>query len=210
MPRLDPHPATVRTVTVVCRATSALGLALGISCALSVGGVEAEARAHSSANAASVPDLDSLHATYRYVGGAKQTAALDKAITTAIDGLPPGLYELAYRRISQSQLPSPQIVLDVEGKDIRVERGRQKPIHTTASKTKVVVFNKQGERYVYRQTVKCNTLIQRVTGIGNKTRMTYKLSADGSTLTFGVLIDADLLPRPVTYKLTYKRVGSPG
>ena len=203
--------ATVCTVTTLRRAAIAFGLALALPCALSVGGMGAQARAESptvATEAAAIPNLDSLHATYRYVGGAKQTAAIDKAITLAIDGLPRGLYELAYRRISQSQVPSPRIILDVEGKDIRVERGPQKPIHTTASKTKIVVFNKQGERFVYRQSVKGQTLTQRVNGIGNKTRMTYKLSEGGSKLTFRVFINADLLPKPVEYKLTYKRIES--
>ena len=149
-------------------------------------------------------NLTSVHATYRYAGGEKQKAAVEKAINKAIEGLPPGLYELAYKRISETQQPAKQIVLDVEGKDIRVERHPSKTIHTTASKTKQVVFNKQGERYVWRQSVRGKVVTQSVTGVGNRTRMTYKLSEDGKRLTFSVLIDADLLPQPVAYKLTYK------
>jgi hypothetical protein len=163
------------------------------------------AQARAQAPTAESSQLSSLHATFRYVGGSKQEAEVEKAINRAIDDLPPGLYELAYRRISETQAPAARIVLDVEGRDIRVQRNPAKTIHTTASKSKQVVFNRQGERYVFRQSVKGNTLTQSITGLGNKTRLTYRLSEDGTLLTYRVHINADLLPSPVEYKLSYKR-----
>jgi hypothetical protein len=148
--------------------------------------------------------ISSLHASYKYVGDSKQEAALAKAIDHAIDGLPPGIYEMAYKRISSTQKPAPRIVLDIEGQDIRIQRAPAQTIHTTQAKPKHIVFN-QGERYVWRQNVSGNTVTQRITGVGSRTRMSYSLNEDGSRLTFKVLIDADLLPRPVEYRLTYMR-----
>ena len=175
---------------------------IGLAAALALGmGVGSEA--HAEAPSASGP-MSSVHATFRYAGGAKQEAAVDKAIRAAIDGLPPGIYEMAYKRISETQKPAPEIVLDIEGDSIRIERAPAKTIHTTAQAPKQVVFN-HGERFVWRQSVRGQTVTQRVSGVGSKTRMSYTLSADGSTLTFKVKIDADLLPIPVVYRLTYKR-----
>lgn len=148
--------------------------------------------------------ISSLHASYKFVGGAKQQAAIAKAIDRAIDGLPPGIYEMAYKRISETQKPASLIVLDVEGDDIRIERAPAKTIHTSKARPKQVVFN-QGERYVWRQTVSGNTVTQHVTGVGSRTRMSYSVNEDGSRLTFKAHIDADLLPNPVEYQLTYKR-----
>jgi hypothetical protein len=176
----------------------ALRLGLGAAAAALVGrGRDAHAASGS---------LSSLHASFKYVGGAKGKAKVDKAIDHAIGELPAGLYDIAYKRLSETQDPAKTIVLDIEGSDIRVERKPSETIRTTASKPKRVVFTKYGERYVWRQSVKGNTVVQTVSGVGNKTRMSYTLSEDGSKLTFKVFINADLLPHPVEYRLSYKRV----
>ncbi len=150
-------------------------------------------------------DLRSLHATYRYVGGEKQKAAIAKAIDAGIEPLPAGLKDMAHKRISKSQQAWPTMRIDIEGDDIKVDRGPEKPVHTTAASPKYIQTNK-GERYVWRQRVNGRTLAQDVTGVGNKTTIRYRFNEDGSRLTFKISIDATLLPAPITYKLTYARI----
>ena len=151
-------------------------------------------------------DLTQLHAKYKFVGGAKQSDAIALAVDAGIKGLPAGLYELARRRITKTQRAWPTMQIDIEGLDVRVQRGPEKAAHTTAKKTKFVLINRLGERYVYRQKVSGKSLTQVVTGLGNKTKISYRFNKDGSRLIFKMTIDADLLPRPISYSLTYARV----
>lgn len=184
----------------------ALALLPAIVLALGTAGIAEHAHAGDPAPEQVNFTLGSLHAQYKFVGGEKQRAQIQAAVDAGIEGLPPGLYDLARKRISSTQKAWPTMRLDIEGADIRVDRGPEKPVHTTANKPKFVLFNKYGERYVFRQKVRGRTLTQVVTGIGNKTKMTYRFNEDGSKLTFNMTIDADLLPRPINYKLTYARV----
>lgn len=149
--------------------------------------------------------LGSLHATYRYAGGQKQKEEIQKAIDEALEGLPDSLLGMARKRISKSQQAWPTIQFDVEGQDIRIDRGPEKPVHTTPKKQKVVVFNEHGERYVWTQTISGRTITQTVNGVGNNTKIVYRFSEDGSKVNFSIHIDATLLPSPIKYRLTYKR-----
>src|SRR5690606_6123694 len=90
-----------------------------------------------------------LHATYSFAGGQKQREQIQEAIDKALEGLPDSLMGMARKRISKSQQAWPQIQFDVDGKDIRVERGPEKPVHTTGQRSVVVSFIEYGERYVW-------------------------------------------------------------
>ena len=186
------------------------GLARGLLCAwLCI----ASFVSHAVAGGGAVSIDTNLHkylGTYRYVGGEKDIQALDKAIEQVVSQMNFLIRGIARRRLREPNLPSKEVSISLDEAQIRIERPGQPEVSAPASGKAITWRNpEEGDVFQVQHGIdERGELYQRFAGERSVSVNRFVLSDDGNALTIHTLIEADRLPAPLRFEMSYRRAAA--
>lgn len=98
-----------------------------------------------------------------------------------------------------------RVVISYTQQSVSVTFDQRRAIESPADGTPVKWTREDGEEFDLSTEWEGGRLVQTFKGEGEVRANTFSVSADGGTLTLGVVIRSPKLPRPLTYKLVYNR-----
>jgi len=150
--------------------------------------------------------LDRFAGKYRYVGGTKQHDRLRRAIDVAIEPMLDIIEGLARRKLNANLSPAGHYDFVVDGDDIRIDDRTGHPMAGRADGTRFQWKGDDGKHRASRIRFARGAVRVRVVGPHSSTRIVYRLDAAGKRLTRTTTIVDDRMPRPLTYKFSYRRI----
>ncbi len=151
--------------------------------------------------------LTRFEGTYRYVGGDAEIEALDRAIDEVVQQMSFLIRGIARRRLRAPNLPSKEVRIVIENRQIRIVRPGQPEVSAPADGTPIT-WTHPTDGDVFRVSHGIDddgALYQRFEGESSVSRNRFILSEDGKRLTIHTDITADRLPAPLRFKMTYER-----
>ena len=180
-------------------------LALSFPCLFSAVAVN-----HVAAGEGSVavdPALEKYLGTYRYVGGDTDIEALDRAIEDVVSQMNFLIRGIARRRLRDPNLPSKEVTITSDDGQIRIDRPGQPPVSAPVD-GKAITWRHPEDGDVFRVQHGIDArgeLYQRFEGERSVSRNRFVLSDDGNALSIHTFIQADRLPAPLRFQMSYRR-----
>ncbi len=157
-------------------------------------------------SSARTPQTPQLQGTYTLDAAASDDVR--KAIEIAVRGMGWPREGIARSRLEKTNLPPYQrVVIQLEPSvtSVSITTDKRAPIQTSADGTPIDWMREDKEKFKVSTVLKIGPLEQTFKSKDGQRVNTYSISADGKTLTIHVSVTSDRLPRPLTYKLVYKR-----
>lgn len=194
----------VRTKRVLLSAGALLLVATGLGgwTALSAGGSEASASAEASS---AVAGLEWKH---RYAGGEQGRVAVEQAIDEATEDMSGLIRGVARRRLRDANPIIDDIGFSLGGDPLRASYGGGRIIETPASGAAVDWVDPFGETVKVSQRWSGRELVQHMFNDNGSRTNVYRFSDDGQRMTMSVTIESPRLPKPIRYRLDYRKHGS--
>lgn len=142
---------------------------------------------------------------FKYVGGKKQKEAVDEAIEEVVQQMSRVIRGLARDRLRATNKVPPLVYFKFESNQIAVIFAGGRKVKAPADGSKVKWKTEKGDRVKVSHTLTTNKLVQKLEGEGTRTN-TFKLSEDGTKLTWKTRITARRLPEDIKYRLSYRLV----
>jgi hypothetical protein len=99
-----------------------------------------------------------------------------------------------------------RVVINYTQQMVSITFDQRRPLESPANGTPVKWTREDGEKFDLSTEWEGSNLAQTFKGEGKEQRTnTFSISADGRTLTLGVVVSSPKLPRPLTYKLVFTR-----
>lgn len=159
-----------------------------------------------SSSYAQTPQTPQLQGTYTLDAAASDNVR--KAIEITVRGMRWPRQGFARNRLQKTNLPPYQrVVIQLEPSitGVSITTDKRAPIRTSADGTPIDWTREDKEKFKVSTVLKCGPLEQTFKSEDGQRVNTYSISADGKTLIIHVSVTSDRLPRPLTYKLVYKR-----
>jgi hypothetical protein len=137
---------------------------------------------------------------------AQARSQIDQEIDAAVEDMFFAFRGTARSRLQKSTEPCQQIGFDIMADEIIGYCDDRVPTISPADGNTSVHINNEGDEFVLAQQVVGSQLRQVFGADDGLRRNVYELGPDGETLTMRVTIEADRLPEPLTYSLTFERV----
>lgn len=175
-----------------------LGVAgLGGWASLSRGGPEGAA---SEANAGV-----ELEWKYRYAGGEAGRAAIEDAIDEAIADMSGLIRGIARRKLLEANEIIDAPGFSVHGDPLRASTIGGRIIESPASGAAVDWVDQFGDAVKVSQRWSDGELVQRIFNDDGSRTNVYRFAEDGQSMTMSVTIEASRLPKPIRYRLDYRK-----
>jgi hypothetical protein len=161
---------------------------------------------HFGSSYAQTPQAPSLQGTYTLDAAASDDVR--KAIESAVRGMRWPVQGIARSRLEKTNLPPYQrvvIQLEPSPTGVSITTDGRAPIRTSADGTPIDWTREDKEKFKVSTVLKIGPLEQTFKSKDGQRVNTYSISADGKTLILDVSVTSGRLPRPLTYKLVYKR-----
>lgn len=155
---------------------------------------------------ARTPQTPQLQGTYTLDAAASDDVR--KAIDIAVRGMGWPKEGFARSRLEKTNLPPYQrVVIQLEPgvTGVSITTDKRAPIRTSADGTPIDWTREDKEKFKVSTVLKTGPLVQTFKSKDGQRVNTYSISADGKTLVLNVSVTSDKLPRPLTYRLVYKR-----
>lgn len=157
-----------------------------------------------SSASAQKPQTPSLQGTYTLNTAASDD--VDKAIEATIKGMNFIARPIARKRLRETNVPPYQrIVISYTQAEVSITTDQRAPIRTSPNGTPVDWTREDGEKFKVSTVWESGKLKQTFKGKDGQRVNTYSISADGKTLAMQVSVTSPRLPRPLTYKVVYRR-----
>ena len=147
-----------------------------------------------------------LEGTYTF--DAAQSDDIRKAIEIAVKGMGWPKQGIARGRLERTNLPPYQrVVIQLKPGDagVSITTDERAPIQTSVDGTPIDWIRENEEKFKVSTVLKSGSLEQTFKSKDGQRVNTYAISADGRRLIIHVSVTGDRLPRPLTYKLVYRR-----
>jgi hypothetical protein len=175
----------------------ALGVAMGAGTAWGQRAQDA------GASAASVTSASPFDGVWRFAGGDPERRALEASVARAVQGMGWIAEGIAAARLRERS-PIPEVVtIRVQGGTIEYTGVRGRTFRTPADGTMIQAQNPQGEPITLSTRLQ-GAVMTRVGARADGSRREV-LRVEGNILTIEGTVSSPRLPRPLTYRLTYRR-----
>jgi hypothetical protein len=146
--------------------------------------------------------------TYRYVGGAEEIRALDAAIDEVVSQMNFLIRGIARRRLREPNLPSEKVIISSKDEQIRIDRPGQPTVSAPADGRPVTWRHPEdGDVFEVQHGIdERGVLYQRFKGERSVSRNRFVFADDGESLIIHTEIEADRLPAPLRFKMSYRRL----
>ena len=156
---------------------------------------------------ASVRDArDAWVGSFQYAGGQSERKALDDAIEDIVQEMNFLIRPIARSRLKEANVVPGSIGFAKRGVELEIEMAGKRPLSAPVDGTAVFRTNSHGERIKVVQRVSQPKLHQHCSGSQGEREIHYVLDEDGKRLTAHITIRSERLPKPLQYRLTYRRV----
>ena len=108
-------------------------------------------------------------------------------------------------RLRKTNQAYQRVVIGYDQRTVSITFDQRRPVESPANGTPVKWTREDGEKFDLSTEWEGGNLEQTLKGGQEMRTNTFSLSADGRTLTLGVVIRSPRLPKPLTYKLVYNR-----
>ena len=143
---------------------------------------------------------------YRYVGGAVQRKALDDAIEDVVADMNFIARPIARKRLRESNQPSAALELRVTDDEITVERPGQPTVSAPRDGSTINWADPNGDEFqVQHRIVGDHEIRQHFVGEQSVSDNAFVLAADGERVTVTTTIQADRLPKTLSFTMSYRR-----
>jgi hypothetical protein len=149
----------------------------------------------------------SFGGTYVFVGGDPQRAAVSQAIDDVVAQLSAVLRGLANERLHARVGVAPQMILRPEGDRLHIEHPPLPPRTVPVDGSALPMRNLAGDRVSVTYRMVDGALVEVISQGRSSQTNRYRLSPDGSQITFDAAIRSPVLPAVIRYRLTYRRQG---
>jgi hypothetical protein len=112
---------------------------------------------------------------------------------------------IARKKLLEVNAVIPSLGFSLDGDPLRASYIKGKLCESPANGKTVDWVNQFGDTVNLSQKYQGGKLVQRISDDNGARTNTYRFSEDGSKMTMSVEITAKRLPKPVRYKLTYRR-----
>lgn len=145
--------------------------------------------------------------TYRYVGGKAQIDELDAAIEEVVSEMNFFIRGIARRRLREPNLPSEEVTIAFDDGSIRIDRPGQPQVSAPANGRAITWRHPEdGDVFEVQHGIDGQgRLYQRFEGERSVSRNRFVLGEDGETLTIHTHIEANRLPAPLRFRMSYRR-----
>lgn len=193
----------LRFKRVLLPAAAILLVATGLGgwMALSADGSEASIAEASIAGAG-------LEWNHRYAGGEQGRLAVEQAIDEATEDMSSLIRGVARRRLREANPIIDELGFSLGGDPLRASYIGGRIIESPASGAAVDWVDQFGEDIEVSQRWSDRELVQHMVGEGGSRTNVYRFSEDGKTMTMSVTIEAPRLPKPIRYRLEYRKQGA--
>lgn len=113
---------------------------------------------------------------------------------------------VARSRLTKTNPAYQRIAIAKEGNEIVVTLDTRKPIRMPADGSSIKWTREDGEKFNLTAAWQDTQLTQTYVAEDGQRVNDFSLGTDGSTMTLAVTVSSEQLPRPMQYKLGYKRV----
>jgi hypothetical protein len=150
--------------------------------------------------------------TYRYIGGAEEIRALDAAIEEVVSQMNFLIRGIARRRLREPNLPSEKLIISSKDEQIRIDRPGQPAVSAPADGRPITWRHPEdGDVFEVQHGIdERGVLYQRFKGERSVSRNRFVFPDDGESLIIHTEIEADRLPAPLRFKMTYRRLRASG
>ncbi|HEV2149816.1 MAG TPA: hypothetical protein VGR37_20625 [Longimicrobiaceae bacterium] len=145
----------------------------------------------------------SLNGSYTYDASASDD--VHQAINTAVQRMNFAMRPIARGRLRKTNEPYKRVVISNTQSQVSVAMDGRPAIVTPANGTPVDWTREDGEKLRVSTEWENGTLEQTFKAEDGQRVNAYSVSPDGRTLTMNVTITSPRLPRPLTYKLVYRK-----
>lgn len=158
-----------------------------------------------SAASAQKPQTPCLRGTYTLDTAASDD--IDKAIKATVEGMNFIAKPIARKRLRETNIPPYQrIIISYTQAEVSITTDQRAPIRTPVKGTPVDWRREDGEKLKVSTVWENGKLRQTFKGEEGQRVNLYSITADEETLTMQVSVTSPKLPRPLTYKVVYKRI----
>ena len=130
---------------------------------------------------------------------------VDKAIAAAVKDMNFITRPIARGRLQKTNQPYQQVAIATSGANTVVTIDKLPPREAPSDGTPVDWTRADGEKFKLSMMWDGAQLVESFKAEDGQRVNTYALSPDGSTMTMNVKITSPRLPKPLTYKLVFKR-----
>jgi hypothetical protein len=130
---------------------------------------------------------------------------VDKAIAQAVKKMNFVTRPIARGRLQKTNQPYQQVTIATAGANTTVTIDKLAPRSAPSNGTPVDWTRADGEKFKLSMTWENGGLVESFKAEDGQRVNSYTLSPDGSTLTMNVTITSPRLPKPLTYKLVFKK-----
>jgi hypothetical protein len=152
-------------------------------------------------------ETPSFDGTYVFAGGETQRAALTKALDDVIAQMNVVMRSLAQKQLHERINVAPRMVIRAEGDRLHIEHDPLPPRTVPVDGTPLPMRNLVGDRVRVTYRMVDGVLVEVIAQGRSSQTNRYRLSPDGSQITFDAAIRAPVLPAVIRYRLTYRRQG---
>lgn len=149
--------------------------------------------------------VDRLAGTFRFAGGRAQRDAVADAIERAVQTLMPMVHGLARRRLTAVNTIPTSIRMSMEGDDLVVVYGDQKPQRAPLDGSVQSWENREGTKVKLKHELRGSTVVQTIWGGGGRRVMVWSLDDPGQRLSVRSTMTSPQLSVPIEYRLTFER-----
>lgn len=149
-----------------------------------------------------------LEWSHRYAGGEQGRAAVEEAIDDATEDMSALVRGIARRRLREANPIIDEIGFSLGGDPLRASYVGGRIIETPASGAAVDWVDPFGDTVKVSQRWSDGELVQRMFDDNGSRTNVYRFSDDGQRMTMSVEIASPRLPKPIRYRLDYRKRGS--
>jgi len=142
---------------------------------------------------------------YRYAGGPAELAELDKAIDEVVGKMNVMVRWIARRKMRAPNVPSPELILSVNGGALKVARPGQPTVSAPADGHPVPWKSAEGDAFTVRHGIEGRVVYQRFEGSQSVSVNHLRLSPDAASLVVETRVESRRLPAPLVFHFTYRR-----
>lgn len=144
-----------------------------------------------------------FNGVWRHAGGDAERRALEAAVARAVQGMGFFIEGIAAGRIRDSSPIPPTVTIRVANNTIEYTGVRGRLIRSPADGTQIQTTNAQGEPITLTTRISGNVMNR----FGSRPEGSRRevVTVNGNTLTIDGTVSSPRLPRPVVYRLTYRR-----
>jgi hypothetical protein len=151
-------------------------------------------------------DARDFSGNWRFVGGATEKREVRAAIDASVRDMSVVLRGLARNRLLKGSKIPKRVRIESSEREIAIRDGDRTRLASPPGRITQTVSS-TGDHIELLYEVQGDTLVQyRTTSQGGR-RSTYRMDSSGEHLLVEVVTSSHYLPSPVTYRLTYERIG---